>query len=99
MTDHTLRSAEEARTHELLAAYMKSDRSAAAYRLASAILACWSMAHTADRWAEIANVLVGVQGDADREVYKAELSRMVRAKVLRTRTTNFQRVKVYEVNY
>lgn len=101
MTDRLL-CENEFRTRELV----EADRKAAEHNpfgqmLRSAILACWSDAMPAHRWAEIGVALHGIYAGATDERGKAafqkELTRMVRAKVLRTRRVRGQ--TLYEVNF
>ena len=95
--DFATRPAQEAKTHELLAGYLVnvSLDNMMAYALAPAFRAGWASSRTANDWATLAEVLSGAK--LDRPAVEDELTRMVRAKVLRSRKSGGQRV--YEMNY
>lgn len=96
--DFTKRSAEEAKTHELIYSYLNKEGQPQrweAFALAGAIKAQWTYSLTAERLAQIAEA-VSLQ-PMDITVVQAELTKMVRAKVLRSRMSNGKRL--YKVNY
>jgi hypothetical protein len=99
MTDHSTRAAYEADTYRLFA-----DRAAATdfdtYELgiANVFRAMWHSSLPVDRIAQIAEGLNGyAAGSLDADKIKAALTRLTRAKVLRSSTANGNRL--YEVNY
>lgn len=96
--DFTKRSAEEAKTHELIYGYLNKEgiqRDWHAFALSWAIKACWTSSLTAERLAQVAEAY-SLQ-PMDTEKVQAELTSMVRAKVLRSRVNQGKRL--YEVNY
>lgn len=98
MNDYSIRSEFEAKTHELLDTYkgnVKDSNRIEAFAMMHAIKATWWGFHTSKRLVKIALVL---SNDICSEAnLRAELRRMVRAKVLRTRIEDGK--KLYEVNY
>lgn len=94
-TDYSKRSDYEAKTYELLDAYLPKSATQAAYVMAPAIRAMWSSACPADKWVAVAIAIGG--NFCSAEELKAELTRMVRAKVLRSRKQSG--VTFYEVNF
>lgn len=96
-------TAEERKTRELV----EADRAKAEFNpygqmLRSAILACWASALPMDRLVSIGSAIHGYrdpafQDNVDYSLWQKELTRMVRAKVLRSRMAQGKRL--YEVNY
>lgn len=98
MQDYSKRSAEEAKTHELVGRYLELNSEThpwEAYALALAIKALWSSSISLSRIVAVASALSGQP--LNDEVAQEQLTKMVRAKVLRSRVNRGTRL--YEVNY
>ena len=93
-TDYTTRSAEEAKTHELLDTYRDANWSPEKAILAQVFKAIWSSSISVERVNKIAIALnsMGESGDLQKTLTEA-----VRAKILRSRMHGG--VRLYEVNY
>ena len=102
--DFSIRSADEAKTYELFATY-RSDLTARGLPLETAVIAvenafCAShmSALTVARITQIAEALSGyAPGSFPSDFVRSALTKLVRAKVLRSRTA--QGVRLWEVNY
>lgn len=93
-TDYTKRSAEEARTHELMDTYRDAAWTSTRAVMAMVWKARYHAALTVKDINETAKVLANLAEVPDLQ---AELTAMTRAKVLRSYTK--QGRKLYEVNY
>jgi hypothetical protein len=96
--DYSKRSAEEAKTHELLACYLEQDSGQhpwEVYALAQAIKALWTSSVTLSHLVLVAAALSGQP--VNTEAAQKQLTKMVRAKVMRSRVNHGTRL--YEVNY
>ena len=97
-TDFATRSADEAKTHELLHAYLKTSWSPMAAIVGAVFRAMHHSALPVDRVAQIGAALAGYQHDTLRgQDLTDALTAMTKAKVLRSRS--IKGVRHYEVNY
>lgn len=95
-TEHFSSPEREAR--EMIEAYRaKQEWSAIRQCLLMALRASWSSACTPKQWNRIASALANCVSDLPEEEFQQELTRAVRAKLLRTRA-NGGGTRLYELN-
>ncbi len=92
--DFTKRSAEEARTHELLETVYRNEAKWSPERVmaANVFKAMWSSALPVDKIERVASAMYGMEADL-----KSTLTDLCREKVLRSRMDHG--VRLYEINF